>query len=85
MIVLGLHFGHDGAAAVICDGNRSYVLRERVTRVKHALGVNIETIERALSAAGNRIEDIDCVAVSSTQHVELVLEDPKRLRVRFFF
>ena len=84
MIVVGLHFGHDGAVAVICDGEiRSYVLRERITRTKHALGIDIETIERALDAAETYLEDIDCVAVSSTQHVELIIEEPDRMDIKY--
>ena len=47
--ILGLHFGHDGAACVLRNGEiAGYVLRERSNRVKHALGIGDTEIARAL-------------------------------------
>lgn len=71
--ILGLHFGHDGAACVLRDGKIvGYVLRERSNRVKHALGIANAEIARALSDAGIEWHDIDFVAITSTQSVELL-------------
>lgn len=84
MIIVGLHFGHDGAVAVVRDGEiRSYILRERINRTKHALGLDMDTIERALTAAEITPDEIDCVAVSSTQCVEMIIDNPERLDIRY--
>lgn len=84
MIVLGLHFGHDAAATVIRDGVvQSYVLRERHTRVKHAVSLSIATVRGALERAGVAAADVDVVAVSSTQQVELIADDPAALSVEY--
>jgi len=73
MIILGLHFGHDAAVAVLVDGELSgYVLRERFNRVKHAIALSDADIHRALDMAGVGMGDVDRVAVTSTQNVELV-------------
>jgi carbamoyltransferase len=78
MIILGLHFGHDAAATIIRDGVvKSYVHRERFTRVKHALGIDINTVDLALRHARVTVREIDCVAVSSTQCIELLLDEPR--------
>ncbi|MFB8024736.1 MULTISPECIES: carbamoyltransferase [unclassified Streptomyces] len=84
MIVLGLHFGHDAAVSVLRDGAVvSYVLRERHTRVKHAATLDVATVRRALDDAGLRAEDLDVVAVCSTQGVELIVDDPAALSVAY--
>ncbi|AXI78844.1 carbamoyltransferase family protein [Peterkaempfera bronchialis] len=84
MIVLGLHFGHDAAAAVVRDGViASYVLRERHTRVKHAATLDVATVRRALDVAGIPASDLDAVAVCSTQNVELIVDDPAALSVAY--
>ena len=73
MIVLGLHFGHDAACAVVGDGRvRAYALRERHTRVKHALGLDMSLVDRVLADAGVDLDDVDYCAVTSTQGVELL-------------
>jgi carbamoyltransferase len=73
MVVLGLHFGHDAAASVIADGRvLSYVSRERESRVKHALGLTTHEFNLALSRADVDWQDVDCVAVVSTQNVEVL-------------
>ena len=71
--ILGLHFGHDGAVCVLKDGVIcSYVLRERLNRTKHALGISDQEIDLALRSAGLAHTDIDCIAITSTQGVELM-------------
>jgi carbamoyltransferase len=80
MNILGLQFGHDAGAVVLRDGEvASFVLRERYNRVKHAMSLDVETIERALTDAGLSESDIDYCAVTSTQKTELVARDPARL------
>ena len=82
MNVLGLQFGHDAGAAVIRDGRTaSFVLRERLSRIKHALSLDIGTIEMALREAGIGEADIDYVAITSTQKAELIAHDPRRLSI----
>ena len=73
MNILGLHFGHDAAVCVLHNGEiASYVLRERYNRVKHALGLSDFDIDAALEAASLTIQDIDRIAITSTQDVELM-------------
>ncbi|MEC7538677.1 MAG: carbamoyltransferase N-terminal domain-containing protein, partial [Pseudomonadota bacterium] len=72
--ILGLHFGHDGAVCVLRNGEiASYVLRERINRTKHALGVSDAEIDKALSDAAIAPCDIDRIAITSTQGVELLV------------
>ena len=50
MNIPGLNFGHDAAATVVRKGRvASYILRERQTRVKHAVGPVVETVQDAVS------------------------------------
>jgi carbamoyltransferase len=82
MNVLGLHFGHDAAACVLRDGRIvSYVLRERHARIKHAISLDLATISRALAAAGITAEQVDFCAITSTQNMELIIEDPQGFAV----
>jgi carbamoyltransferase len=63
--ILGLNFGHDGAAAVLRHGRLvSAVSNERLSRQKKAEGVTREMVEYVVAAAGQRLEDIDYVAFS---------------------
>jgi carbamoyltransferase len=81
MNVLGLQFGHDAGAAVVRDGRvASFVLRERHSRIKHAMSLDIATIELALNEAGIGEAEIDYVAITSTQKTELIARDPGTLR-----
>lgn len=82
MNILGLHFGLDAGASVVKDGRVvCHVVRERRTRVKHAMTLDLETIERALSGAGLSADDIDFCAITSTQNVELIIDQPERLKI----
>lgn len=82
--VLGLNFGHDASATVVEEGRiLSYVARERLSRTKHVLGLDMQVIEVALRDAERRISDLDAVAVTSTQGIELISDDPSRLTVRY--
>ncbi|MFD7507753.1 carbamoyltransferase C-terminal domain-containing protein [Streptomyces sp. NPDC059853] len=81
---MGLHFGHDAAATVLRGGKiQSYVMCERFSRIKHQLGLDIDTIYRALTDAGIGVRDLDCVAVSSTQGIELLVDTPSRFDVEY--
>lgn len=72
-IVLSLHFGHDGNAAVIRDGRvASYLLRERMSRRKHDYGFDRLGLDIVLAEAGVALADIDYVAVTSTQGCDVV-------------
>jgi carbamoyltransferase len=83
MNVLGLHFGHDAAVAVIRDGQiASYVLRERHRRVKHAMTLQWANVEAALAEAGVKADDIDHCAITSTQSIELIIDEPQRLAIQ---
>jgi len=61
--ILGLNFGHDGAAAVLKDGRLACAIsNERLSRKKKASGVTREMIQYVLDAAGLTLDDIDFVA-----------------------
>ena len=73
MHILGLHFGHDAAASILSDGTiKSYMLRERNNRIKHALGLTRREIDGVLNETGLSASDIGAVAITSTQNVELL-------------
>jgi len=78
--ILGLHFGHDAAVAVVVDGRVvNCVVRERLRRVKHALGLDAQTVLAALADAGLEPSDVDLCAVTSTQRIDLVSLTPNTL------
>ena len=82
MIILGLHFGHDAGAAVLVDGKIvSCVIRERQTGVKHAMTLDLQTICKALIDAGVNANQIDFCAITSTQGVELIVDDPEEVSI----
>lgn len=82
MIVLGLHFGHDAGAAVLRDGRlESFVLRERVSRIKHAMSLDQDTVERALRDAGVSAREVDVCAICSTQLTEIVFQERDYLSI----
>ncbi len=73
MNILGLQFGHDGSVCLLKDGIVSaYVYREREARVKHAIGITGHEIDKALNLAGASLDDIDLVAIVSTQSIEIL-------------
>ena len=76
MIILGLHFGHDSSISVLKNGIECVnLVRERHNRTKHSFGINVSHIEEALNYSKLSIQDIDMIAVSSTQNYELVVVD----------
>jgi hypothetical protein len=43
----------------------------------------MRVIDVALREAGKQLSDLDAVAVTSTQGIELISDDPSRLAVRY--
>lgn len=81
-VILGLHFGHDAGVSVLVGGQvTAYVSRERYSRVKHAVTLQWRNIETALFAAGLEAAQVDYCAVTSTQEIELVVDDPLSLSI----
>jgi carbamoyltransferase len=67
--ILGLNFGHDGAAAIVRDGRLvCAIANERLSRTKKAIGVTAEMIDYVLGAAGLTLDDIDGVAFASFRY-----------------
>jgi len=66
MKILSLSFGHDGLACVVVDGKlKAAIASERLTRFKKQRGVNRQTIQYVLDAAGLQRQQIDLVAVTN--------------------
>jgi carbamoyltransferase len=66
MIVLGVHVGHDSAAALVIDGRVvADVAEERFARIKHYAGLPIRAIDYCLTSQGITSTDVDVVAVPS--------------------
>lgn len=81
MLILGIHMGHDAGVAVTEDGViRSFVERERHTRVKHAGISTIDDIELALADADATLEDVDYVALTGTQNWPFIFYDSDEFR-----
>ena len=85
MVVLGLQFGHDAGVAVVVNGMPvSNIIRERHNRAKHSFGISLSHIEAALSDADLTVDDVNMIAVTSTQCYELVVVDePDQLKMSF--
>lgn len=86
MIILGLHFGHDGSACVVKNGKLvSAISTERITRVKKESGLTNEVIDYVLDAAGITIDDVDHIALAeylkdfSNGTVDLINNDGTRV------
>ncbi|GHD47843.1 hypothetical protein GCM10017083_18700 [Thalassobaculum fulvum] len=77
MIVLGLSVAHDAGVTAIADGVTLGVhLRERFARRKRCALMTAETIEAALVRFGLDWNDVDAVAVASTQSWPFIFVDP---------
>ena len=73
MNILGIHFGHDGTVSVVQDGKIvANILRERQTCSKHAISIDEDCLRLALWTAGLSFVDIDLVALTSTQKVDVI-------------
>ena len=82
MNILGLHFGHDAAVSILRDGLiAAYVMRERHSRIKHAISLEFKNIQTAMDEAKLRWDEIDYCAITSTQRMELIIDDPSGFSV----
>ncbi len=69
MKILGIHDGHNAAAALLVDGRVvAAVQEERLTRVKNWFGFPEGSIRKVLELGGCRIEDLDA-AVFNGHHM----------------
>ncbi len=83
MNILGLHFGHDAAVCVLRGGRiAAYVMRERHARIKHAISLEFKTIQMAMDEAHLRWDQLDYCAITSTQNIELIIDDPAAFSIR---
>lgn len=77
-IVLGVHVGHDRAAALIKNGDIiGSIAQERLDRIKHSRSVAIpfDAIDALLKYHNIKIEDISCVGLSGdAMEAENILE-----------
>lgn len=65
-VILGLNWGHDGAAAIVRDGRlMAAVALERITRKKKDTGITSELLEYVFEAAGVRASDISAIAFAA--------------------
>src|SRR4051794_23489742 len=70
MNVLGVHIGHDSAAAIVVDGRLvADVAEERFSRVKHDAAPPVEAIASCLEIAGLEMGQVDVLAVASVADV----------------
>lgn len=66
LTILGVHFGHDSAAALLQGGRIvAHAAEERFKRVKHYGGPPTQAIEFCLQWAGLKMADVDIVASTS--------------------
>ena len=83
MLILGLHFGHDASVSLIKDGKILVCLeKERHSRLKHAIGLDVNDIFKALKFTKHNLSDVDFCAVTSTQNIEYLFFDRKKLNFK---
>lgn len=69
-IILGMHYGHDGAAAIVKRGRLVAALAsERTARQKKHGGVEDATLDAVLAEAGITVDDIDAVTLTDWSQV----------------
>jgi len=74
--ILGLNFGHDAGVSLIVDGVFAcHWEKERHCRVKHAIGLRARDVAAALDYFGVSLEEIQSVAVTTTQGLPFMLYD----------
>lgn len=65
VIILGLHFGHDGSCCIVKDGKLlAACASERFTRQKKSAGVDDRALDAVLATAGVKLKDVDAVALT---------------------
>ncbi|MFW0777284.1 MAG: carbamoyltransferase C-terminal domain-containing protein [Rickettsiales bacterium] len=68
MNILSVNFGHDASLALFQSGElKGFLELERLTRIKHTLGITSQEIEAFLNTCNASLDDIDIAAISSTQ------------------
>ncbi len=86
MFIMGIHFGHDASISIIKNGKVIYCMEiERYSRNRHAIGVNHDDINNALSNSRCKIEDISFCTVTSTQNIEYFFSEPEKFNFKFDF
>ena len=85
VVIVGIHFGHDAAVSILIDGiPKCTLIRERHNKAKHSFGISVDHIEESLLDAQIKVDDIDMIAVTSTQSWELVVVDrPQELKIEY--
>lgn len=74
MLILGVHAGHDSAAAVVVDGQIvAAAAEERFSRLKSDASFPEEAIQFCLDAVGARPEDVEGLAIAGTAGARHVL------------
>lgn len=82
MNVLGLNFGHDAGVAVIRDGRIGvFLVKERHNGAKHALGLDVSLVDRALDACGLTPAEIDAAGITTSQGHGLIFSPAEVFRV----
>jgi carbamoyltransferase len=81
MNVLGINFGHDAAASLICNGKIiASIEEEKVSRVKQDFGWPENAVKTILSQNNIAPSEIDLVAFGGNSYAEL---GPNEIRFRF--
>ena len=76
--ILGIHLGHDASVTIVRDGQvLSHVLQERISRIRHDYGLDLSTVEIALSEANLDISQISRVAITGTQLTPAIIRNIK--------
>lgn len=84
MLILGLHLGHDASASLISEDRLiSSILQERITSRRHDFGLNIQTVDVLLKDNEITLDDIDYVAVTSTQLMPAIIQSPDEIKIEF--
>lgn len=75
MMILGLACGHDSSVALVQNGQVvAHVLRERLTRQRHAFGLDAKTLATLFDAAGVGPETVDACALTGSHGQPIRIE-----------
>lgn len=84
--ILGVHLGHDASVSVLADGEIvAHVLQERISRIRHDYGLDLDTIQIALQEAGINTSQIHSVAITGTQQTPSIIRNTGKNRVSLNF
>jgi len=66
MLVLGIHFGHGSAAALVGDGRLlAAIEEEKLNRIKGFVGFPFHSVEYVLKKVGATVEEVDLLALGA--------------------